>query len=210
MTDRDDRQVEREVAPPVVEHADQAESPERGPGLARRLDTPARRAALDELRVRLERQDVTGALARLDKLLGETPDDVELLCARGTLHAQQSRFDRAGADLRRASRLAEHDPRVLVATGLLACRRARWRDAIDPLREAATLAPADAAVQYYLGDAYNHVDELMPALTAYERAVELEPSNWRALKGVGVILDRLGRRDEATDAYRRAREARTP
>lgn len=205
--------VEREVAPPVVPNADRAEAPEPrepAPAHARRVDTPARRAALEEVRVRLERQDVTGALARLDKLLAEAPDDVELLCARGTLHAQQSRFDRAVADLRRAARVAEHDPRVLVATGLLACRRARWRDAIDPLREAAALAPADAAVQYYLGEAYNHVDDLVPALSAYERAVELEPSNWRALKGVGMVLDRLGRRDEATEAHRRAREARAP
>ncbi|MDE3128564.1 MAG: tetratricopeptide repeat protein [Gemmatimonadota bacterium] len=210
MTARDDRPVEREVAPPVVANADRTDAAEHAASVAPRPDTPARRTALEDVRLRLERRDVSGALARLDRLLAELPDDVELLCARGTRHAQQSRFDRAAADLRRAARLAEHDPRVLVATGLLACRRARWRDAIDPLREAAALEPADAAVQYYLGEAYNPVDDLVPALTAYERAVELEPSNWRALKGVGVVLDRLGRRDEATEAYRRAREARAP
>jgi Flp pilus assembly protein TadD len=207
--DRGRRPVEREIAPPVVPHADESGEVERPPR-PRRVDTPARRAALEEIQLRLERRDMAGALARLDKLLTEAPDDVELLCARGTLHAQESRFDRAAADLRRAARMAEHDVRVLVATGMLACKRARWRDAIDPLREAAALEPGDAAVQYYLGEAYNHVDELVPALTAYERAVELAPSNWRALKGVGVVLDRLGRPDEATEAYRRAREARTP
>ncbi len=199
--------VEREVpAGPVVPNAD-------APGAAanaERVDGPARRAALDEVRERLQRRDVTGAIARLDKMLGETPDDVELLCERATLHASESRFERAGADLRRAGHVAEHDVRVLLASGLLACKRARWRDAIEPLREAAALSPADAAVQYYLGEAYNHVDDLLPALTAYERAVELEPANWRAMKGVGMVLDRLGRRDEATEAHRRAREARTP
>lgn len=136
-------------------------------------------------------------------------DDVELLCERATLHASESRFERAAVDLRQAAHVTEHDGRVLLASRLLACKRARWRDAIEPLREAAGLSPADAAVQYYLGEAYNHVDDLLPALTAYERAVELEPSNWRARKGVGMVLDRLGRRDEATEAHRRAREART-
>ncbi len=205
--------AERAVVPPVVPNADRAGSADRAPPAptARRsVDTPARRAALDDMQIRLERGDIDGAIARLDRLLAEVPDDVELLCARGTLYTHISRFDRATADLRRATRAAEHDPRVLLASGMLACKRAQWRDAIEPLREAAALEPGDAVVQYYLGEAYNHVDELGPALTAFERAVELAPTHWRAIKGVAVVLDRLGRRDEATDAYRRSREARSP
>ena len=203
--------MEREVPPPVVPNADRSSEAERTSETARRrVENPVRRAALDEVRMRMERGDAAGAIAQLDKLLVEAPDDVEVLCERGTLYAQLSKFDRATTDLRRAGRLAEHDVRVLMASGLLACKRARWCDAIEPLREAAALAPDDAAVQYYLGEAYNHVDELVPALAAYERAAALAPSNWRAIKGVGVVLDRLGRRDEATEAYRRAHEARTP
>jgi len=50
------------------------------------------------------------------------------------------------------------------------------------------------------------VDELDGALAAYERAVELEPRNTRALYGLGIVLDRLNRPDEATQMYRRSRE----
>ncbi|MGH9884491.1 MAG: tetratricopeptide repeat protein [bacterium] len=45
------------------------------------------------------------------------------------------------------------------------------------------------------------------ALEAYESAVKLQPDHWRALKGIGVILDRLGRPQDATAAYQKAREA---
>jgi Flp pilus assembly protein TadD len=48
---------------------------------------------------------------------------------------------------------------------------------------------------------------LVEALEAYEEAVRLQPDHWRAMKGIGVILDRMGRPNEATAAYQRAREA---
>jgi len=49
------------------------------------------------------------------------------------------------------------------------------------------------------------VDDLAGALAAFERAVELQPANPKALYGIGKVLDRLNRPDEATVAYRRAR-----
>jgi len=44
-------------------------------------------------------------------------------------------------------------------------------------------------------------------LTAFERAVELQPQHARTLHALGVVLDRLRRPDDATRMYRRAREA---
>jgi len=37
--------------------------------------------------------------------------------------------------------------------------------------------------------------------------VALEPTHQRALKAIGIVLDRMGRPDEAAAAYQRAREA---
>ena len=74
-------------------------------------------------------------------------------------------------------------------------------------QRALTIDPSQAAAHYHLGDAYNQTDRLADALEAYEAAARLQPDHWRALKGMGVILDRLGRPEEATVAYQRAREA---
>jgi protein O-GlcNAc transferase len=90
---------------------------------------------------------------------------------------------------------------------VLFCKRARWRDAIVPLRDAVEREPQLAAAHYYLGEAYNSIDDLPAALSAYEKAAALEPKHLRALKGIGVVLDRLGRPAEAAAAYQRAREA---
>lgn len=99
------------------------------------------------------------------------------------------------------------DADALLELGVALCRRALWREAIEPLQRAISLDSARAAAHYQLGEAYNHTDQLIEALTAYETAATLEPDNWRALQGIGVVLDRLARPEEATSAYQRAREA---
>jgi Flp pilus assembly protein TadD len=73
----------------------------------------------------------------------------------------------------------------------------------------AKLSPQSGPAHFYLGEALNKLDRLKEALEAYERASELEPGNWRALKGVGIVLDRMGRPADAAAFYRRARDAQS-
>jgi Flp pilus assembly protein TadD len=63
-----------------------------------------------------------------------------------------------------------------------------------------------AIAYYYLGEALNHVDDLDGALHCFQRAVELRPNDSRALYGLGIVLDRMNRPDEAAQMYRRSRE----
>lgn len=99
------------------------------------------------------------------------------------------------------------DAETLTEQGMDLCKRARWRDAIEPLRRATEMSPTAGLAFYYLGDAYNHVDHLPGALSAFESAARLLPDNWRALKGVGIVLDRMRRPQEAAAAYQKARDA---
>lgn len=90
--------------------------------------------------------------------------------------------------------------------GVQLCRKARWKDAIEPLTRATALSPSHRSAHYYLGEAYNHTDQLPAALEAFESATKADPENWRAFKGVGIVLDRMRRPQEASAAYQRARE----
>jgi tetratricopeptide (TPR) repeat protein len=111
----------------------------------------------------------------------------------------------AQASGERVQRAAESEG--LTEQGIHFCRTARWREAIEPLRRAIELDPTNAAAFYYLGDACNHADALAGALEAFEAASRLQPDHWRALKGIGIVLDRMRRPQEAAAAYQRAREA---
>lgn len=148
----------------------------------------------------------SAALAALDACLSHGGDELRLICARAFLLGSRLKYELAEAELRRAAKLRADDPEVLLQTGILACRRARWRDAVEPLQRAAGQRSDDALAQFYLGEALNHVDQLAAALAAYERSTQLDSSNWRAFKGVGIVLDRMGRPADAAVAYRRMRE----
>ena len=154
-----------------------------------------------------QKGDFAGALGELGRALDSHPEDIGLLCARAGVQMAMQRYDQAEADLRRATKLDADNAEVLFNFGMLFCKKARWREAIEPLRRAVELEAGHVAGHYYLAEAYNQTDQLKLALSAYEDAVKLQPNNWRALKGVGIVLDKLGRPAEATAAYQRAREA---
>jgi tetratricopeptide (TPR) repeat protein len=151
--------------------------------------------------------DVELAIQELNRALELAPDDVPNLCLRAALCTSRAKYDQAETDLKRAAKLAGFNPDVQVQLGVLFCKRARWKEAIEPLRAAIASDPKHAAAHYHLGDAYNSVDDLQAALSAYEAAAQLEPQNERPLMRIGVVLDRLGRPAEAAAAYRRARAA---
>lgn len=58
-----------------------------------------------------------------------------------------------------------------------------------------------------LARAHMGLEEHAPALTAFERAVELDPARVRLRFEIATTLERLGRDEEAIDAYRAAIEA---
>lgn len=150
--------------------------------------------------------NAAGALSALDDCLAKGGDELRLMCARAFLLGSRLKYDLAESELKRAAKLRADDPEVQLQAGILSCRRARWRDAVEPLQKAASQRSDDPLAHFYLGEALNHVDQLAPALAAYERATILDPSAWRAFKGVGIVLDRLSRPTDAAVAYRRMRE----
>lgn len=154
-----------------------------------------------------KRGNIEGALSVLLRSIDAGADAVVLRCARATILSNRLRYDAAEAELRKAAKVRAEDPGVLLQQGILACRRAKWRDAVEPLANVVRLSPQSAAGHFYLGEALNKLDRLKDALAAYERASDLEPDNWRALKGVGIVLDRMGRPADAAAFYRRARDA---
>ena len=138
-----------------------------------------------------------------------TPDDVPKLCSRAALYigARQVRPGRGGPAARGEGRRPERRRAgaarraVLQARALARGDRAAARGDRAPIRSC-------AAAHYHLGDAYNSIDDL-PAALARVRGARRSSSRrtLRALKRIGVVLDRLGRPAEAAAAYQRARAA---
>ncbi len=151
--------------------------------------------------------DPEAALAELDAALDEHPSDTTLLLQRARLHVGAGNFVGAQHDLEHILRVTPDDVDALCALGVVLARKGLWGEAAGRLRGCVERDPGRGMTWYYLGEALNKLDDLPGALTAFERAVELQPQHARTLHALGVVLDRLRRPDDATRMYRRAREA---
>jgi Flp pilus assembly protein TadD len=97
------------------------------------------------------------------------------------------------------------DVEALFHLGVVLTKKGLWAEAVPNLRHAVELDPTRGLAFFYLGEALNHVDDLHGAMAAYQRAAELVPDHPRALYGLGIVFDRLGRPDDAARMYRLSR-----
>lgn len=72
------------------------------------------------------------------------------------------------------------------------------------LKRAASLLPQDFDAHYYLGRVYFEGSKLTLALSAFRKAIELDPRSAKARNHLGQTLEGLTRFEEAGDAYRDA------
>jgi tetratricopeptide (TPR) repeat protein len=143
----------------------------------------------------------------LDGALAAEPDNVALLVERARRLAAAGHYSAAQRDLEQALRSAPAHADALAGLGVVFSRKGLWGEAVPWLRRVVEAEPGRALAWCHLGEALNKVDDLLGARGAYERAIELEPRNAKALYGLGIVLDRLGRPEDATRMYRRSREA---
>ena len=74
--------------------------------------------------------------------------------------------------------------------------------ALELLRDAARATPRDAQIYGFAGVAYGQLQQFEEAVAALEYAVKLEPDSPANQYNLGRALEKVGRAEEAVDAYR--------
>lgn len=93
---------------------------------------------------------------------------------------------------------ARSDAKRQVEFGISVAQRGLWREAIYRWERAAQIDPTYAAAHNNLAIAYEHEGDLVKARAAYERALELDPSNTLVKQNYELfkeINDRTTRQD---------------
>lgn len=103
----------------------------------------------------------------------------------------------AEADLDHAMALAPDDVDTLVACGRFLSATGQHAAAINVLGRARRLEPTRRETLEFVGQAYWYAGRIEPALAAFAAAISLPPAEKRAYFRRMLLLDQVGRRDEA-------------
>ena len=158
---------------------------------------------LDEAYARYLAGDTAGALALLDRVLADRPDDLDAAEFAGALALQTGDAGRAAHLLGHVAR-RRPSPQCLNNLALALKAQGRPGDYLATLRQAAALAPDQAAIHSNLGHALSAAGMPAEAVDAYARAVALEPRAVGHRLDLAEALTNCGRWADAETAYRQA------
>ena len=160
----------------------------------------------------------TEALPLLLGVLQQDPEAREVQNLVGNIYLEQGDLDRAEAVFREAVRQEPNFVDGHVSLGILAERRGRWAAALEHYERAARIDPDSAEAPNNIGnvhrtlalqarqrgDAAAGAAAFGKAEQAYRRALEADPDFIGTYNNLGLILQDLGRVDEAAALYRAA------
>lgn len=151
--------------------------------------------------------DVAGRLSDLDEALKLDPDNLDGLLLKGSLLIAQERFSEAeelyNAALRRDD---QHAGDVRVGRAIALAKLGQQAEAEVEYGKATVEAKQAVEFNNLCWSAATANVLLERALEACRRALEIRPNSPAYLDSLGMALLRLGRLDEALDAYNKALE----
>ena len=133
-------------------------------------------------------------------------ENVENLAHLATAYGALGRFGEADVVIDRAIRLDPMNVQVRVGEAILAFRKGLYAAAEAQLKAICKRNPSHGPAHFYRGEALNRLGRVDEALQTMERAIELQPRNWRAYHTLGILFDRKDERERASEMYRQARE----
>ena len=117
---------------------------------------------------------------------------------------QAGRAKEADRLFRRAAKRQPNNAEIYGLYGSLKVQAGHYADAVPLLSHALSLAPRDSLCLGNLAVAYEGLEDLDKAIGTYRRALEIDPSNYRAHANLAPVLWREGCLDEAVGHYREA------
>jgi tetratricopeptide (TPR) repeat protein len=146
--------------------------------------------------------DMTGAMADLDKAIETNPDYGEAFLARGAMRAQAGRLDDALADFRRVVALIPARPEGHMALAEMLSAKGQSEEALTELDRAIALNPDDPRALSARGEFQRRLGHFEQALSDTEKALAKSPEQPLLFNIYQTRINAqaaLGRQDKAID-----------
>jgi tetratricopeptide (TPR) repeat protein len=167
--------------------AGELDSAERALRTASELNPDSIKTWINLARVRLDNDDVQGALMAADAALALDAGSADALHQRGRALAALQRHDDALETLRRAHQIDPDNGYVANTLGYLLLQSDRAGDALPCLEAARDRLPQVAYVRNNLGVAYERNGEMLRAMDEYRAAVAAGDPGGKALASLGRL-----------------------
>lgn len=155
----------------------------------------------------LDAQKKTGeAIAAYEKASALAPDSITLRYALGALLWKAVRYDEAEKVFLEILKRQPGEPRASFNLGDIYLTRSEAARAVPFLEISARAFPAEFDTRFALGRAYLSVGNVEKAIGELQAAVGLNPQIAEGFYHLGRALQRAGRKTEAAEATKKARE----
>jgi tetratricopeptide (TPR) repeat protein len=155
----------------------------------------------------IQTKDHPRAQRSLDRALALDSENAEAYFQQGVLDLSTGRPAAAVTNLETATRLDPENPLPYLNLGIARIQLQEVREAIAPLRRALVLRDDILVGRMLLAQALAASDSIGSAQVEYERILEEDPGNAKALRGLGFCRIRLEEYEEAVESYRLAAQA---
>jgi tetratricopeptide (TPR) repeat protein len=85
----------------------------------------------------------------------------------------------------------------------------RFEEALNCYSEAKKQKPSDPQIEYFIGIMWGNMAEYQKALASFEEALRLKPDFSNALLAKGIVLSKLGKKEEAKQIADKLLETRS-
>jgi tetratricopeptide (TPR) repeat protein len=162
--------------------------------------------AIMRARIALQQGNVEQAQEMLDSAAEEDADHPGLIRLRFNLAlTQDPSSEQAGELAAKAASMDLDNANGQFFRGRLALARNNVASAVEALRQGLTIKPVDPQGQRLLGDALRRSGDLDGAASAYQRAINQQPSNVEALQRLAMVELQRGQPRQALSHLRTAR-----
>jgi tetratricopeptide (TPR) repeat protein len=148
--------------------------------------------------------DFTAAEARTRGVIASEPDSAKAHYLLGYILNRESKASESLAEYTVAARLQTPTANDLAVVALDYVLLKDYADADKWLSKATAWQPSNALYWYYLGRVKYRLNAFADAMTAFTKALALEPRNVRDEYNIGLCAEGLGHPDQAEEAYRLA------
>ncbi|HEX4635004.1 MAG TPA: tetratricopeptide repeat protein [Rhizomicrobium sp.] len=151
--------------------------------------------------IRLQQDRATEALAFLEPLAAEVPQDGDIVSQCGRARLALGRTDEALLDFDRALAANPNNALALLYRGELLAGMGRLKEALIDYERLLQIAPGYDEAWFRRGNLLWQMERLEEASASFRRALECNPGRFSAAFNSGTVLLKLERHDEAFAAF---------